>query len=111
MRIYTRDRKQNKSLYKGVSVVSRTDCRHKLKHRKRTVMKSKIKDRLSIDEHPIIANGKRFGDWEMDLIMGKKNNGAILTLAERSVGFSMAKKLLNGRKSKAVANAVKSNPL
>jgi IS30 family transposase len=31
--------------------------------------------------------GGRFGDWEIDTIVGKNNRGAILTLVERKSAF------------------------
>ena len=49
--------------------------RHRLKHRKRPVGGKKvfIPDKRSIDERPeIINNRERFGDWEIDTIIGKE---------------------------------------
>ena len=44
-----------------------------------------IKDKISIDQHPDIINNKeRFGDWEIDTIVGAFNKGAIVTLTERT---------------------------
>lgn len=48
-------------------------CRHKMKYRhlsaKRHETKAtNIKNRVSIHERPVEADGRRFGDWEMDLI-------------------------------------------
>jgi IS30 family transposase len=77
--------------------------RHKLKHRKRPVggKHPPIKDRVSIDERPDVINNKeRFGDWEIDTIVGKENRGAILTIAERTTGFFMMKKLPFGKDAK-----------
>ncbi len=57
---------------------------------KRTLEKKKIKipHRISIEQRPDIVNKKlRFGDWEMDTIVGKANQDAIVTLVERSSGF------------------------
>lgn len=83
--------------------------RHRLKHRKRPVTGKHevIKDRLSIDERPQEVNDKeRFGDWEMDLIVGKENKGAIVTLVERQTGFFMMEKLPHGKNAKMLANKV-----
>ena len=46
-----------------------------------------IKGRVGIEERPPQANGKRFGDWEMDTIVGKNGKGAMLTLYERSTAY------------------------
>ena len=84
-----------------------THCRHKLKHRKRPVGKcSNIKDRVSIDERPAQADGSRFGDWEMDLIIGTGNKNAMLTLVERSTGYTIIEKLPDGKKSKPLSKIV-----
>ncbi len=50
-------------------------CRHRMKYRHhvkrlRTTKVRNIPGRVSIHERPPEANGKRFGDWEMDLIVG-----------------------------------------
>ena len=46
--------------------------------------KGKIKDRITIDERPEIINQrKRLGDFEIYLIVGPKNKGAILTAVDR----------------------------
>jgi len=81
-------------------------CRHKLKHRKRPVGGKKviIPDKVSIDERPDVVNQKRrFGDWEIDTIVGPENNGAILTATERLTGFLLMKKLPEGKNAKALA--------
>ena len=84
-----------------------TYCRHHLKHRKRPVGKYvPIKGRVSIDERPPDADGRRFGDWEMDLIVGPGNKDAMVTLVERSSGYSMIRKLPCGKNAKGVAKAV-----
>ena len=43
-----------------------------------------IPGRASIKDRPAEADGTRFGDWEMDLIIGKNGYQAILVLVERS---------------------------
>lgn len=79
--------------------------RHKLKHRKRPVGKHyPIANRVSIDERPDIVNNKeRFGDWEMDTIIGACQKGAVLTLTERKTNFIFIKKLPCGKNAKKLA--------
>lgn len=79
--------------------------RHKLKHRKRPVGRHMpIKDRISIDQRPAIINDKqRFGDWEIDTIVGANGKQAILTIVERTTGFFMMKNLPQGRNSKELS--------
>jgi IS30 family transposase len=79
--------------------------RHKLKHRKRPVGKKiSIKNRVSIDQRPaIVAEGKRFGDGEIDTIVGEDNRGAILTITERKTDFLLMEKLEHGKNAAELA--------
>lgn len=84
---WTRQGKANQgSLYKH--------CRHRLKHRKRAVGQvSNIPNRRSIHELPAEANGQRIGDFQMDLILGARGKGSILTVTDRMTNMIWAKKL------------------
>ena len=43
---------------------------------------------VSIDDRPAIADSReRFGDWEMDTVLGKQGTGVIVTLLERKSRF------------------------
>jgi IS30 family transposase len=64
-----------------------------------------IPNRTSIRERPKEADGSRFGDWEMDLIVDK-DGGAIVTLVERSTRYMVMSKLPNGKNAEGVAKAV-----
>jgi IS30 family transposase len=90
-----------------------THLRHKLKYRKRPVGKHfPIANRVSIDERPEVVELKtRFGDWEMDTIIGANQQGAILTLTERMTNFVVIRKLQNGKNSKALAKELISSML
>lgn len=46
-----------------------------------------IPNRTSIKDRPAEAVGKRFGDWKMNLIIGKNGCQAILVLVERSKSY------------------------
>jgi IS30 family transposase len=97
-RFIRRDRKNGGVLYKHL--------RHQLKHRKRPIGGKKvvIPDKVSIEKRPDVINDRqRFGDWEIDLIVGKENKGAILTAVERQTGFLMTKKLKRGKNAKSLA--------
>lgn len=83
------------------------NCRHKMKYRKSASHKhetkaTNIKNRVSIHERPVEADGKRFGDWEMDLVVDKDQN-AILTMVERSTNFLLMAKLKHGKRALSVA--------
>lgn len=84
-------------------------CRHKMKYNKKTSKKhetkaTNIKNRVSIHQRPPEADGTRFGDWEMDLIVDKEQN-AILVLAERSSDRFLMEKLKHGKQAMPTAKA------
>lgn len=86
------------------------NCRHKMKYRHkhlkvRPTKATNIKNRVSIHERPKEANGKRFGDWEMDLIVDNNSN-AILTMIERKTNFLLMAKLKEGKKAMPLAKTV-----
>ena len=93
-KIIRKDKQEGGTLYKHT--------RHRLKRRKRPVGdKISIRNRISIDQRPEIVNLKqRFGDWEMDTIAGENNQGAILTMVERTTAFMMMEKLECGKNAK-----------
>lgn len=78
---------------------------HRLKYRKRPVGKHyPIANRVSIEERPqIVDSRERFGDWEMDTIIGSHQQGAILTLTERVTNFIFIKQLPKGKDAKELA--------
>jgi IS30 family transposase len=98
--IIRKDKRQGGDLYRN--------CRHQLKHRARPVggRLSSIPNRVSISERPKEADGKRFGDFEMDTIVGKNNHGAIVTIIERSTNMLFMRKLNKGKDAKALAETV-----
>lgn len=86
-------------------------CHHKMKYRhhqdkpRKVAGKSLIPNRVSIHDRPQEANGKRFGDWEMDLVIGKEQKSQVLTLFERSQSYFLQTKLPS-KKPADVAAAV-----
>ena len=95
------DKEQGGNLYKH--------SRHQLKHRKRPVSgkHTTIKDKVSIElRSEKINNKERFGDWEIDLIIGKQGKGAIVTIVERTTAFFLMKKLPFGKNAEKLAETV-----
>ena len=84
-------------------------CHHNMRYKKKRKPKptkaTNIPNRVSIHQRPPEADGKRFGDWEMDLILDSRQR-AILTLTERSTNLMLIEKLHDGRKAMNVAKAV-----
>ncbi|MBJ2184349.1 MAG: IS30 family transposase [Muribaculaceae bacterium] len=73
-------------------------CKHRMKYRhhikRRKVTKAiNIPNRVSIHERPPEANGSRFGDWELDLIVGSGQKSCLVTLVERSRSYVLIKRL------------------
>ena len=94
---------------KGSSIYTLHLRHHGRKYRKRGAAKDsrgKIRDQVSIDERPeIVASKIRFGDLEMDTVLGKNHNGAILTINDRATKLCWIK-LLTGRESEPLAKQV-----
>ena len=86
-------------------------CRHKMKYNRhvrpnRTTKVKNIPDRVSIHQRPAEADGTRFGDWEVDTIVGKDGKGAILTLTERSTNMILMERLPEGKHPEPLAKVV-----
>lgn len=98
--IIRKDKRDGGTLYKN--------CRHRLKHRTRPVggRRIAIPNRTSISERPVEADGRRFGDYEMDTIVGKDGHGAIVTLIERSTNMLFMRKLTEGKNARKLAETV-----
>jgi len=96
-----KDKKEGGELY--------THLRRKgRKYRKRGNKKDTrgiIKDRVGIEERPdIVEEKKRFGDLEIDTIIGKNHKGAIVTINDRASGRLKMKKV-ERRTAELVASA------
>ena len=94
------DRDNGGDLYKHL--------RHKGKYRRRPVGKYiPIRNRVGIEERPeVVDRRERFGDWEMDTIVGRNGIGAIVVLTERLTRFTMMARSPNGKNAEAVADTV-----
>lgn len=73
--------------------------RHSRKKRKQYASKDKrgqIRNRISIDDRPsIVAEKKRIGDWEIDTVIGKNHQGALVTIVDRVSKFTLIKKVVS----------------
>lgn len=72
---------------------------------RRPTKATNIPNRISIHDRPKEADGTRFGDWEMDLIVDSCGH-AILVLLDRLTGFVLLERLKQGKKAKPLAKAV-----
>ena len=56
--------------------------------------RGQLKGRVSIDERPVVVDQRsRLGDWEGDTIIGRKHQGALLSLVERKSSLTLIGKL------------------
>ena len=84
-----------------------THLRHRLRRYKKRLHKQRgrILGRRSIHVRPaIIDDRERYGDWEIDTVIGKRGTGAIVTLLERKSRFYLVKKVTS-KHADAVADA------
>jgi IS30 family transposase len=73
---------------------------HKRYRRGANSKRSVIPDPRSIDERPsIVDTRERFGDWEVDTVLGKHGSGALVTLAERKSRLYLVRKVAAKRAS------------
>jgi IS30 family transposase len=56
--------------------------------------RGQIRDRVSIEQRPEVVEKKsRIGDWEIDLVVGHKQHGALVTLVERRSRYTVIGKV------------------
>jgi len=87
-----KDKKEGGELYKHLRTKGK-------RYRKRGNSKDTrgiLKDRRGIDQRPAIVDKKqRIGDLEIDLIIGKKDREALLTINDRATGLLYVDKIKN----------------
>ena len=78
------DKKQKGTLYRHL----RTLGKRYQKRGNTNNRRGQIPDRVAIDKRPeIVEKKERFGDLEIDLIIGKAHKGALLTINDRATGM------------------------
>jgi len=79
------------------------------KHRKRygsPERRGKLLQRVSIEERPEVVNQReRLGDWEVDTVVGKNQQGALVSLVERKSRYTLLG-LVQRRQADLVKQAV-----
>ncbi len=87
------DKKHNGTLYKNLRQRGRRHTKRGNSRKRRGV----IPNRVDISERPaIVAERKRFGDVEIDTIVGGVRGQHILTIVDRAAGIGLLRKLKNG---------------
>lgn len=68
--------------------------------------KGGIPNRVGIEKRPsVVEMRERIGDWEIDTIIGKNHQQAIVTVVERKTGFTLMQKVAN-KTAEAVGDAL-----
>lgn len=97
-----RNKKQKGTLYEYLRSQGKA-------YRKRGASKDKrgqIVDRVGIEQRPKVVEEKtRLGDFEIDLVIGKDHQGALLTINDRATGVLRMKKIDN-KEAQTVHQAV-----
>ncbi len=66
-----------------------------------------IPNRVSITERPAeVENRSRFGDWEGDLVLGKNQQGAVLSLTGRKSRMLLARKVQSKQSQQVITAAI-----
>ena len=100
-RIYEEKRKGGK-LYK----LLRNQKTYRKRYGSGQQRRGMIKNRISIDERPLIVDQKtRIGDMEGDTVIGKDHQGVIITLVDRASRFTFATKA-KSKHAKVVAQGM-----
>jgi len=83
------DKKRGGNLYQYLRCQKQRKKRYGSNERR-----GQLVDRVSIEERPdIVEKRSRLGDWELDTIVGKNHQQAIVTLTERRSGLSLIKRV------------------
>ena len=92
----------------NVLLINRSHLKRKHKHKYRTRNYCKRQNGVSISERPEYINqNKKFGHWEMDLVIGnKKSNVNILTLYGRKSKIYMTIKIY-GKEAKTIIKTLR----
>jgi len=85
-------------------------CGHK-KHKRRYGThdhRGKIQGRVGIEKRPKIVDKRvRIGDWEIDTLIGKHHQGAIVSIVERKSLFTLLAKVSTRQAKKVTQQAIK----
>jgi IS30 family transposase len=97
------DKKKGGKLHKNLRGKGKRYAKRGLKNGKRGI----IAGRVDIEKRPAIVEKKqRFGDLEIDLVIGKGHKGALLTINDRSTGLLFMDKVPSKEASVIEAKAI-----
>ena len=95
------DKRQGGTLYKHL----RQSHKKRKKQYGSKDKRGQIRNRISIDDRPEIVEHKtRLGDWEIDTVIGKNHQGALVTIVDRASKFTLIKKV-NSKHADVVTQA------
>ena len=95
------DRAEGGDLY---TYLRRRARKYKTRNGSGKTRSGQIKNRVSIDDRPIIVDEKsRVGDWEIVTVIGKGHRGALVTIVERATLFTVSKRVTSKRAKEVTA--------
>lgn len=99
-----RDKKTSETLY--------TSLRHAGKKYKKRYgshdRRGQIKNKVSIEQRPAIVEERKYiGDWEIDLVMGKDHQGALVTIVDRVSKLTLIAKVASKHAEGVTAAMIK----
>jgi len=98
------DKNSGGSLHKSLRINGKRRYRRRCKQSR----PGKIPHRIDIQHRPKIVNQRnRYGDWEVDLIEGRKGTGFLLSLYERKSGLGKLAYLSSKQSKTTAAAAIK----
>lgn len=92
----------------GGNLIQHLRCQkpHRKRYASGVQRRGAIKNRVSIEQRPAIVDQKiRLGDWEGDTVIGKNQQGVVITLVDRVSRFTLADKR-NSKHAKGVAASI-----
>ena len=92
----------------GGTLIQHLRCQkpHRKRYASGVQRRGMIKNRVSIEQRPAIVDQKnRSGDWEGDTVIGKNQQGVVLTLVERCSRYTVAGKRPS-KHAKGIADSI-----
>ena len=96
------DKRRGGDLYRHLRCQKQRRKRYGANDRRR----GQLRNRISIEERPaIVERRQRLGDWELDTVIGKGKQQALVSLTERKARLTLLAKVSN-RKAETVRDAI-----
>lgn len=99
-----RDKKASGTLYKSLRHAGKKYKKRYGSHDRQ----GQIKNKVSIEQRPAIVEERKYiGDWEIDLVMGKDHQGALVTIVDRVSKLTLIAKVASKHAEGVTAATIK----